>query len=233
MAEPQRTTTVLLVDDIEEIRSHFRSLLAAEPNFEVVGCAAGGAEAIEMAERLHPEIVLTDIEMETPTAGLDLIQRIKAMDDTVKCLVLTIHEDDDLLFRAYAAGAMDYILKTDSLVRVLSSLRNAAESRLELRPEIAEKILKEFSKLKNHQQEMIDTLNMVSNLTTAEYEILLLFRKKYSYRRIARERFVEEVTIRSQVSKILRKFGKRRIKEVIALLEEFDIFTIYKGQERS
>jgi len=231
--EPDRVkkAKILLVDDIEEIRDHFQNLLAGEKDFEVIGTASSGREAVRLAEELSPDIVLSDIEMETPTAGIEAIKEIKAVDSSIKCLVLTIHEDDEFLFKAYAAGAMDYILKTDSIVRVLSSLRNAAESRFELRPEIAEKILKEFSKIKKQQNDLVQTLNTVSNLTTAEYEILLLFRKKYSYKRIARERFVEEVTIRSQVSKILRKFEKKRIKDVITTLEEFDIFDIYRGQD--
>lgn len=86
----------------------------------------------------------------------------------------------------------------------------------------------EFSRIKTYQDSLIYTLNIVSKLTTAEFEVLYALRHGKSYRQVAEERFVEDVTIRTQVNKILKKFGEHNIKTVIKSLENLKIFDIYE-----
>ncbi|MCU6710232.1 response regulator transcription factor [Paenibacillus sp. J5C_2022] len=219
---------IVVADDIEDIRNYFRMILDRETDIEVIAMAGSGEEAVEVVREGSPDVVLMDIEMETPLAGIDAIGRIKAEWPEVKIIVLTIHEEDDVLFQAYGAGAVDYIVKTSSIADILNSIRSAHRDRLYMRPEIAEKILGEFSKLQNEKNSLIYTLNIMSRLTDSEFAILTSVYEGATYKEIAKSRYVEEVTIRTQVNKILKKFKMRSMKEVMGSLHELKVFDIYK-----
>lgn len=218
---------IVVVDDMEDIRNYFKMISSNEGDMEVVGTASSGEEACKVVLELKPDIVLMDIQMETDMAGINAIQYIKERLEQIKIIVLTIHEEDELIFKAYGAGAMDYIVKTSSIVDIIHSIRNVYHNKFSLRPELTEKILSEFSRLHNEKSSMIYTLNIISLLTNAEYDILKAIYQGQTYKQIAKQRFVEEVTIRTQVNKILKKFDKRSMKEVIRILKELNIIEIY------
>jgi len=221
---------MMIVDDFEDIRNYFTMVLSKESDMEVVGTAASGEEAVRIALIIQPDILLMDIQMETELAGIDAIRMIKEQLPMIKVIVLTIHEEDDILFKAYGAGAIDYIVKTSSIVEILTSVRDVFSNELSLRPKIAEKILGEFSRLQNEQMSLMHTLNIMTKLTNAEYEVLRAIHEGLTYKQIAEDRFVEEVTIRTQVTKILKKFEKNNLKEVVRQLERLKIFDVYKSQ---
>ena len=178
------------------------------------GVVGSGKQAIELCAELQPDIVLVDLQMTSETDGIFAISQITKMFADIKCIAFTIHEEDEYLFQAYAAGAIDYIIKTDSIIKVIKSIHDVYENKLAMRPDIAKKVLEEFSRLKNDRNSMINSLNLLSKLTNSELEILHALYYGSTYSQLARERFVEEVTIRTQITHILRKFGKRRMKEV-------------------
>ena len=219
---------VLIADDTQHIREYFNMILSQEQSMEVVGLAASGQEAYDRALELAPDVILMDIQMEHELAGIDAIYKIKEKLKDAKIIVITIHQDDETLFKAYAAGAMDYIVKTSSIVEIISSIVNVYNNKLFLRPEISQKILDEFSRMKNERESLISTLNVVSKLTNTEYDVLKAIYSGKKYSQIAKERFVEEVTIRTQVNKILKKFRMESMKSVIKELRELKIFDIYE-----
>ena len=213
---------------MEQIRSYFRFILSSEDDFEMAGEAASGKEAVAKAAQLKPDIILMDIAMETKTAGIQAAGKIKESLAGCKVIMLTIHKDEELMFSAYMNGAMDYIVKTAPVTETIHSIRNVCKNNLNLRPEIAKRIMSELTRMKENQSSMVHTLNMVSKLTNAEFEILRSFCLGKSHRQIAQERFVEEVTIRVQVSKILKKFNVHKISQLISLIKDLKIFDIYK-----
>jgi len=219
---------IVIVDDIADIRNYFKLIFQREPDIEVVGEAASGEEAYEVVAKTKPDIVLMDVQMETEFAGIEAIQKIKNEFENIKIIVLTIHEEDEVLFKAYGAGAVDFITKTSSIVDIINSIKNVAQNSLTLRPEVAEKILKEFSRMQTEQSSMIHTLNIISKLTSTEFEVIKSAYKGKTYKQIAQERCVEEVTIRTQVNRILKKFDKKSMKEIIKLLKHLRIFDIYE-----
>lgn len=218
---------IVLVDDIEDIQNYFKMIISNESDMEIVGIASSGSEAFDVVIDTKPDIVLMDVEMETEFAGINAIQRIKNEMPDVKAIVLTIHKQDDMLFRAYGAGAVDYIIKTSSIVDIISSIRNVYNNNLSLRPDVTEKILTEFSRLQNEHDSLIYTLNVITKLSNAEYEILKAVYNGYSYKEIAKQRFVEEVTIRTQVTRILKNFKAKSMKDVIPILKQLKIFDVY------
>lgn len=217
---------VIIVDDIADIREYFASILAKEPDMMLIGQAKSGAEAVKLAKELKPHVILMDIMMETPTSGLEATEKILADNPDIKIIILTIQEDDNLLFRAYCVGVMDYILKTDSVSYISNSIRNVYQNQLLLRPNVAQKIVGEFTRLKEQHKSIIYVFNMMSSLTNSEFEILCLFFNGSNSREIAKTRFVSSTTVKSQVNSILHKFKMKNMKEVVQLLKQmkFDDF---------
>ena len=216
-----------MVDDLKEIQNYFKMILNREADMEVIATASSGKESCKIILEKKPDIVLMDVQMETETAGIDAIEYIKQKESETKFIILTIHEEDEILFKAYAAGAVDYIVKDSSIVDILNSIRNTYNNNLAMRPEIASKIIAEFSRLKKEQNSLIYTLNIISKLTNTEFDILRDIYFGSSYKKIAQERCVEEVTIRTHINKILKKFNQKRIKDVVKILNDLNIFDIY------
>jgi DNA-binding NarL/FixJ family response regulator len=217
----------LIAEDSEEISGYFKAAIQQEEDMEVIGTALTGLEAVEKAAKLNPGIVLMDIQMETKTAGIDAIEKIRAANPAIKAIVLTIHSRDDLLYRAYAVGAMDYIIKTSPLNDVLKSIRAVASNNLMLRPEIANKLMGEYRRIQEEQGKVKEIFKVMMKITNTEFEIIKLVYDGYSYKGIAQQRFVEETTIRSEIYWILKKFNKRRMKDVISLLRDIRFFEIF------
>ena len=219
---------VLIADDAKEIADYFAGFIRQEEDMEVLALASSGEEAVAQARVLNPQIVLMDIQMETKTAGLDAIKQIRDHNPAIKVIILTIHSRDDLIFRAYTVGAMDYIIKTSPIEDILKSIRAASSNSLMLRPEIANKIMEESQRISEKQSKMKEVLKVMMKISNTEFEIIRMAFDGYSYREIAEQRFVEETTIRSEIYRILKKFDKKRMKDVILLLKEINFVDLFE-----
>ena len=219
---------IALVDDISDIREYMCSIFSREADMEIVGTASSGKEGIKVVLETKPDIVLMDIQMETDTAGIDAIRTIKEKLEAVKIIVLTIHDEDELLFQAFCAGAVDFVTKTSSIVEVLNSVRSVYSNKMSLRPDISQKIVEEMARLKSAETSLLYGMNIISRLTTSEFEILRALYDGYSYKQIARQRSVEDVTIRTQVNKMTKKFEGTSLKGVVDTLKKIQFFEYYK-----
>ena len=216
---------IVIVDDMEEIRDYLCEILENEQGkIEVVGTASSGNQAVEIVKKTEPDVVLMDIQMENRMAGINAIEKIHSSNPKIKCIVLTIHENDEYLFRAYMVGASDYIVKMMPPEKIVKSIYDVMENDLLLRPEDARKIINEYQRIQSSQSMIRDTLQVMMMISTTEYEILRLVYFGYTYHNIAKMRFVQDTTIRSQVNHLLKKFGKKRMKDVIKVLRELHIF---------
>jgi DNA-binding NarL/FixJ family response regulator len=220
---------VLIADDAKEIADYFAGFIRREEDMEVLALAFSGEDAVVKAKSLKPQIVLMDIQMETKTAGLDAIKQIREYNPAIKIIILTIHSRDDLIFKAYTVGAMDYIIKTSPIEDILKSIRAAASNNLLLRPEIANKIMEESRRISEKQNKMKEVLKVMMLISNTEFEIIKMAFDGYSYKEIADRRFVEETTIRSEIYRILKKFNKKRMKDVILLLKEINFADLFEA----
>lgn len=218
---------VLIADDSPEIAAYFVDILRKEADMDVLGSASSGEEAVIKVKTLNPHIVLMDIQMETKTAGIDAIKQIRDYNPAIKVIILTIHNRDDLIFKAYTVGAMDYIIKTSSVDTILKSIRAAASNKLMIRSEIASIIMEELRRISERQSKMKEVLKVMMMISNTEFEIIRMVFDGYSYREIAEQRFVEETTIRSEIYRILKKFNQKRMKDVIALLREINFADLF------
>ncbi len=218
---------VLIVDDNKDIRQYFQMILGREADLDVIATAASGKEGVQLVQELKPDVVLMDIQMETETAGIAAAQKIKETAPAVKVIILTIHSDDEMLFQAYNAGVMDYIVKTDSITQIVNSIHNVHQNKLMLRSDVAEKIVAEFTRMQKQHTSLLFTLNILTKLTNSEFEILRCVYEGNSYKDIAQTRYVSQATIKSQVNSILKKFDMLRMKDVIEMLRNIDFEKIY------
>ena len=218
---------IVIAEDMKPIREHFKAILDYEKDIRVVDTVETGREAVDSVIRNRPDILLIDIQMETASDGIEAIRQINKSGGTTKSVVLTIHKEDDIIYDAFEAGAIDYILKDASTVDIINAVRMAYENRVAIRPEIADKLRNEFARMKREQSSLIYTLNIIYNLTHTELEILKLILKGYKQKDIARLRFVEQTTVRTHISNIIKKFEKNSMREVISIIKELKVMEIF------
>src|SRR5919112_1627070 len=188
-------TRVLITDDHAVVRQGLRMFLSLDPDIQVVGEASNGQEALEMARELEPDVVLMDLLMPVMD-GLEATRAILAELSDVEVMALTSVLEGASVTGAVRAGAIGYLLKDADSEELHRAIRGAAEGRVQLAPEAAARLMREVSAPENPEA-----------LTERETEILTLVARGKSNRQIASELFVEEKTVKSHISNILRKLG--------------------------
>ncbi len=214
---------VLLAEDMDPIRKKYVKVITDAKDMEVVADVDSGQMAVERFREKRPDVVLMDIEMETPDAGIRAARAILQEDPSVKIIILTVYEEDELIFTAFQIGVCDYILKNASAEEIIQSIRNAYENKSPLRPEIASRILGEFKRVRSYETSFLYAVNIVSTLTTTELEILGFILEGKTRKEICELRNVEMSTVKTQIHNILTKFGKSSMDEVTKLISELNL----------
>lgn len=216
--------SVVLCDDMPYVSQYFKKILEAEKDIQVVGIARTGQECIEMIEELSPNVVLLDMQLSYYNEGVNVLKEIIKRRTDTKVIMVTVHEEDELIFECFAAGAVEYILKSCDGIDIVRTVRSAHAGNISLNPIIARKLIAECSMAENRRSGMQSLLYVIATLTAAEFEILKMVYDGKSYEEIARQRFVEPVTIRTQVNKILKKFNAKNMKQLIDQLKKLQLF---------
>jgi len=213
------TTRILLVDDQPLLRTGFRMILSAEPDFAVVGEAGDGASAVEIARRLKPDVVLMDIRM----PGMDGIQATRALAgpgvaEPMKVLILTTFGLDEYVVESLRAGASGFLLKDAPAEDLVEAIRIVAAGDALLAPSVTRRLLDRIaSKLPPAHENVIPAL---SELTERELEVLKLVARGLSNAEIAEKLVVSETTVKTHVSRILGKLDLRDRVQVVILAYE-------------
>lgn len=202
---------VLIADDHAIVRSGLSMLINAQEDMEVVGTAADGKEAVEKALELKPNVVLMDLSMPPGENGLSATTRLKEVIPSMDILVLTMHDDEEYLFRVLQAGASGYILKSAPDMDLISAIRTVYQGDAYLFPSATKSLIQEFLH-RVHKGESVDHFN---NLTEREQEILVLVAKGYSNKEIAEQLFISVKTIESHKTKIMEKLKLKTRPELV------------------
>jgi DNA-binding NarL/FixJ family response regulator len=197
---------ILLVDDQPLFREGLCTLLSVHPDFEVVGQAANGAEAIRLAHSLLPLVVLMDLQMPV-LDGVAATRRLHEEQPNCRVIVLTTFDDDELVFDGLRAGAVGYLLKDAPSEKLAEAIRVAARGETFLQPSVAAKVVAEFARL---SRKTVTTATLVIEpLSEREIEILRLIAQGASNREIAGTLFLAEGTVKNHVTSILGKLEAR------------------------
>jgi two-component system, NarL family, response regulator LiaR len=189
-------TRVLIADDHSIVRQGLRMFLSADPEFEVVGEARDGAEAVNLARRLRPDVVLMDLLMPVMD-GIKAIAAIRREVPDTEVVALTSVLEDAAIIDAVRAGAIGYLLKDTDSHELRRAIKAAAAGQVQLSPQVAARLLREVRTPEKS----------VEVLTEREMEVLLALAQGRSNQEIARALHIAEQTVKTHVSHILAKLG--------------------------
>jgi DNA-binding NarL/FixJ family response regulator len=192
-------TRILIADDHALFRYGLRAMLGSVPEFEVVGEAATGKEAVSQSVKLNPDVVLMDIQM-PDLNGIEATRRLLEAREGVGVVVVTMFEDEDSVFAAMRAGARGYVLKGADKDEVLKVVRAVADGEAHFGPEIAKRLMSFFSAPKPAPPS-----EAFPELTTRECEVLDLIARGRGNPEIARHLFLSPKTVRNHISNIFTK----------------------------
>jgi NarL family two-component system response regulator LiaR len=188
---------ILIADDHMVVREGLTAILSAQPDMDLVGVGTNGVEAVSLAAKVHPDVILIDLVM-PQMDGLEAIQAILAADPNAHILVLTSFADDERVFPAIKAGAMGYLLKDTPREELLQAIRSVAQGVISLHPSIARRILREVS-------HPVEPPAPAVTLTEREMETLRLIAKGLSNQEMAAAMTIQETTVAKYVSAVLAK----------------------------
>jgi DNA-binding NarL/FixJ family response regulator len=195
---------VCIVDDQTLVRQGIRSLLALDPEIEVVAEAADGAEALAVFERVEIDVVLLDLRM-PKLDGLGVLDALSKKTSAPPCLVLTTFDDDELVLGGVARGARGFLLKDVTLDQLTAAIRTVADGGSMINPAVTERVLRGIERFGAG----FEALPVPDALTKREIEILRMMANGYSNREIGKACFVAEGTVKNHISNILSKLGVR------------------------
>ncbi len=203
------TIRIMLADDHPIVREGLASVLETQPDFDVVGQANDGAEAVELAATLQPDVVLLDLEM----PGMDGVQALRAMrarDPEVKALVFTAFDTDERIIGAVQAGARGYLLKGAPRDELFSAIRIVAKGGSTLQPVVAARLM----------ERMAGPQPTLEPLTERERDVLTLMAQGLQNKEIAARLTISERTVKFHVSAVLAKLGAGNRTEAVHIARQ-------------
>jgi len=220
MTAPSPVIRIVVADDHQVVRTGFATLLDTQPDFEVVGTAVNGGEAIRICRELRPDVVLMDVRM-PGTDGIEATRQLaEPGEDGPRILILTTFDLDDYVYDALCAGASGFLLKDVTAERLFDAVRVIAAGEALLAPAVTRRLISEFSRIRPRQATPPTALAALRELTPRETEVLRLIAEGLSNPEIAARLVVTEETVKTHVSRVLGKLGLRdRTQAVVTAYE--------------
>jgi DNA-binding NarL/FixJ family response regulator len=206
---------VLLVDDEAMVREGIRLIVESEEDIDVVGEAADGAEAVDAALRLRPDVVLVDIRMPV-LDGLEASRRLFAADPSFRVIVLTTFDNDEYVYDALRSGASGFMLKSAPRDQLIAAVRAAARGEELLAPNITRRLIEEFVRgpAPGARPASLD------GLTEREVDVLRLIGRGRSNEEIAQELFITYATVKTHIGRIFTKLYLRDRAQAVVIAYE-------------
>ena len=192
---------ILICDDQQITSDGLELMLNLEADMEVIGVAPNGAEAVDMATKLQPDIVLMDLNMPIMN-GTEATRHIHQQFPNMAILVLTTYDDDEWVFDAICAGAKGYLLKDTPRVDLVNAVRGTVQGKSFIDPEVAGKLLNQVAGQTKRPES-----GLCQKLSSRELEILDLIAQGMTNQSIAQQLFLSDGTVRNYVSSIFAKLG--------------------------
>jgi DNA-binding NarL/FixJ family response regulator len=213
---------VLVADDQHLVRTGFRMILDTEDDIEVVAEAADGAEAVELAARHHPDVVLMDVRM-PQVDGIEATRRLAARNvaHPARVLILTTFDLDDYVYAALRNGASGFLLKDTPAEELVRAVRVVAGGEALLAPSVTRRLIEEFSRGPARPTPPAE----LGTLTEREHEVLGLMARGLSNAEIADELVLGETTVKTHVGRILTKLRLRDRVQAVVLAYESGLVT--------
>ena len=193
-------TRILIVDDHDSFVRGLQALIRSVPNWEMVGRASTGNEAVSMATRLQPDVILMDIKMPDMN-GIEATREILSTSPHIGVLILTMFDNDDTVFAALRSGARGYLLKGASKAEITSAIQSVQRGEAIFGAPIAKRVMEHFAGINSATA----TANSFPELSERERDVLALVARHKSNQEISVELNITNKTVRNHVSNILNK----------------------------
>lgn len=200
MADSKRTT-IVLADDHRIVRQGLRALLAGEADFEVVGEADDGREALELVKHLTPDVLILDLMM-PGLNGLEVARQLPRQSPGVRVVVLSMHDDEGFVLEALANGVSGYVLKDSNSSDLVHAVREVAAGRRYLSPPLSDRAIEAYQ-----QRAKVGTMDKHETLTTREREVLQLSAEGHTNSEIAARLGISTRTAETHRSRVMHKLG--------------------------
>lgn len=206
--KPTKKIKILFADDHSVVRDGLRALFSSSPHFDIVGEAADGEQALRLAAKKHPEVLLLDITM-PKVNGIEATRRVKKSHPNTKVLILTVHEEAEYIHEIVSAGANGYVLKTADSKEIFAAVQAVAAGEQFFSPSVSKVIVDEF--LKNARQKTAHQppRPAEARLTKREEEVVALIGDGLSNKEIAQRLNIAIDTVKSHVHNVLEKLALR------------------------
>jgi Response regulator containing a CheY-like receiver domain and an HTH DNA-binding domain len=191
---------VMIADDHAMVRQGLKTILELEEDICVISQASNGEEAVNMAKREKPDIILMDINMPVIN-GLQAIKMLKEENINYKIIVLTLHQDREYLFKTLQLGCEGYVLKDAESAVLIEAIRNVYNDQTYIQPNMTGELVKEFNRVTLYEQDK----SIVNNLTNREVEVLKLIAEGMINKEIAKNLYISEKTVKNHISNIFKK----------------------------
>jgi DNA-binding NarL/FixJ family response regulator len=217
------TVTVVLADDEDLVRSGLRLILEAEPDIEVVGEAGDGRQAVELARRLNPDVVLMDVQMPAMN-GIEATRAIAALEPGggARVLILTTFDLDEYVYEGFKAGASGFLLKRTPAADLVAGIRVVAGGEGMVSPSITIRLIEHFRE-KDALEGTLGDASVLDDLTEREREVLELVARGLTNHEIAVQLFLSEGTVKTHVKRIFYKLGLHDRTQAVILAYEIGL----------
>lgn len=202
MTNNTKKINVLIADDHALLREGLVKILSLEPNIQIVGEAADGAQAIELAKTTDVDIILMDINMPNVN-GITATKEIKSLKPDVGIIALTIHDQEDYLFELIRCGISGYVLKDVSPDELVKTIRGVAAGQSFIPPSLTAKVFQQLNKLAQQNEQP----HRHYGLTDRELEVLKEVTQGSSNKNIAKKLYISEKTVKNHLTSIFQKLG--------------------------
>jgi DNA-binding NarL/FixJ family response regulator len=190
---------ILVADDHAVVADGIRHLLAAQSDFEVVGTATDGSEAVRLADELHPDVTLLDVVMPTLN-GIDAARQILERDANARVIMLSMYSDSERVYQALQAGAKGYVLKHDVSEALIEAIREVGAGGRYLSPGVTDTVISDYL----HEKRAPDALHQLSQ---RERHVLQMLVEGKSAASVARKLHLSPRTIETYKARLMRKLG--------------------------
>lgn len=213
----EKKSRIVIAEDHTILREGLRSLLSHNPEFEIVGEAEDGREAIQCVEKFKPDLILTDLSMPRMN-GMEAIREIKRQSPKTKVLVLTVHKTEEYILSTLKAGADGYLLKESTHAELMTAVKKVLSGKRYIGPEISEMVIEGYLE----GRKTLKTRTLWEMLTHREREILKLIAEGYKNKEIADDLCISVKTVEKHRANLMEKLNLHNVQALTA-------FAIEKG----
>ena len=216
---------IAICDDVEQVCEGYRMYIEREQDMEYAGSANSSKKCLELVKSKKPDILLLDIYIEDEMTGINMLSSLKEIAPEMSIIMLTSYNDSQYIFHSIMNGADGYIVKKIGENKIIDQIREIyGKKTVDKSDEVMDAFKAEVRNLYKNRQSMLYMINQLVKLSPSEYEILRDIYNGMTYKKIAQNRFVEECTIKSHASRILKKFDADSMKSLIKDMRELKIF---------